>query len=188
MKDAMGFVIVSLEEVVQKDVAWIQWPQDAAIEGDPSKEAISTIRVKSPPGIMPRPDCHLQDRHAIIISGTSYSGEGDAFFDPSKTVALKPGSYMEHPAKAHRHEGANDGKVVLQIIRHRASDPIYSHEAPAGSSPKRNHPIFGYAEISYPRSLPRVRATWQRCGVAAPYATMAGFRKYKSWPDCRRPR
>jgi quercetin dioxygenase-like cupin family protein len=73
------------------------------------------VRVKFPPGLMTRPHFHPDDRHAIVISGTWYTGTGDVF-DPSKTTALKAGSYMKHPAKGHHFDGAKDEEVVLQII------------------------------------------------------------------------
>jgi hypothetical protein len=64
---------------------------------------------------MTRPHFHPEDRHAVVISGTWYTGEGDTF-DPAKTVALKPGSYMKHPAGGHHFDGARDEEVIVQIV------------------------------------------------------------------------
>lgn len=138
VKDEMGFVIVNPQDVVWKDVPGYGGLKAAVIEGNPSKEGIYVIRVKFPPGIMTRPHFHPQDRHAIVISGTWYAGEGDAF-DPDKTVALKPGSYMKHPAKAHHYDGAKDEEAVLQIIGYGPSETIFvdPNEGPTGSSLKK---------------------------------------------------
>jgi quercetin dioxygenase-like cupin family protein len=58
---------------------------------------------------------HAEDRHVTVLKGTWYTGTGEVF-DPAKTVALKPGDYMMHPAKAVHWDGAKDEEVVLQIM------------------------------------------------------------------------
>ena len=113
--DDPGFVRVNPEDVQWRELPGYGGLQFAVIEGDPSKEGIYVVRVKFPPGVMTRPHFHPEDRHAIVISGTWYTGTGDAF-DPNSTVALKAGSYMKHPAKAHHFDGAKDEEAVLQII------------------------------------------------------------------------
>lgn len=58
---------------------------------------------------------HPDDRHVVVLKGTWYTGTGDEFL-PDKTVPLKPGSYMKHPALAHHFDGAKDEEVILQIV------------------------------------------------------------------------
>ena len=114
-RDKAGFVRVTPEEVVWTDRPGYEGVKFAAIQGDPSKPGIYVVRVKFAPGTMTRPHWHPEDRHAIVVAGTWYTGEGDDF-DPARTVPLKAGSYMMHPATAHHYDGAKDGEVIVQII------------------------------------------------------------------------
>jgi hypothetical protein len=50
-----------------------------------------------------------------VLKGTWYTGTGDEF-TPDKTIPLKPGSYMKHPAGLHHFDGAKDEEVILQIV------------------------------------------------------------------------
>lgn len=113
--DDAGFVRVTPEQVEFKDMPGFEGVKFAVIEGDPKKEGIYVVRVKFSPGRMTRPHWHPEDRHAVVLKGTWYTGTGDTF-DPAKTVALKAGSYMKHPAKAHHFDGAKDEEVILQIV------------------------------------------------------------------------
>jgi quercetin dioxygenase-like cupin family protein len=119
-----GFVRIAPEEVKWKELPGYNGLQYAVIEGDPSKPGIYVVRVKFPPGLMTRPHFHPEDRHAIVIKGTWYTGTGDSF-DPASTVGLKPGSYMKHPAKAHHFDGAKDEEVILQLIGYGPSGTIW---------------------------------------------------------------
>jgi quercetin dioxygenase-like cupin family protein len=110
-----GFVRTSPEEVQWKDVPGGLGAQMAIIDGDPSKPGIYVIRMKFPPGVMSRNHFHPEDRHAVVLKGTWYTGTGDAF-DPERTVPLKPGSYMKHPAGGHHFDGAKDEEVIVQIV------------------------------------------------------------------------
>ena len=64
---------------------------------------------------MSRPHFHPDDRFAVVLKGTWYTGTGDTF-EPEKTVGLKPGSFMKHPAKGLHYDGAKDEEVILQLI------------------------------------------------------------------------
>ena len=114
-KDKAGFVRVTPEEVKWTDRPGYDGIKFAVIQGDPSKPGIYVIRAKFSPGSMTRPHWHPEDRFVTVISGTWYTGEGDNF-DPDKTVPLKAGSFMMHPANAHHYDGAKDEEVVVQII------------------------------------------------------------------------
>jgi len=120
-KDAQGFVRIAPE-----DVKWVDEPdglgvQRAVIEGDPSKPGIYVIRVKFPPGVMSRNHFHREDRHAVVIKGTWYTGTGSEFA-PGKTIPLKPGSYMKHPAGAHHFDGAKEEEVIVQLVGYGPSE------------------------------------------------------------------
>lgn len=89
----------------------------AVVEGDPSQPGFYVTVNRFPPGVMSRPHYHPDERNAIVISGTWYTGEGDTF-EPAKTVGLKPGDYMRHPRGGHHYDGALDEEVVVAIMGH----------------------------------------------------------------------
>jgi quercetin dioxygenase-like cupin family protein len=87
----------------------------AKIYGDPTLAgAFYVIQVKFPPYMFDYPHYHPEDRHITVIKGTWYGGTGD-ILDVDKAAALKPGSYMFHPAKAVHWDGAKDEEVIVQI-------------------------------------------------------------------------
>jgi quercetin dioxygenase-like cupin family protein len=112
-KDQGGFVRVAPEEV--KWVKDTDGVERATIAGDPAKEGIYVIRIKFPPGVMSRPHYHREDRYAVVLKGTWWTGTGDVFA-PDKTVPLKVGSFMKHPAGVNHFDGAKNEEVILQII------------------------------------------------------------------------
>jgi len=114
-KDSPAFVRVTPEEVVWKDRPGYDGVKFAVVYGDPSKPGLYVIRAKFSPGTMTRPHWHPEDRYVTVISGTWYTGEGDAF-EPDKAVPLKAGSFMLHPGKAHHYDGAKDVEVIVQIV------------------------------------------------------------------------
>ena len=114
-KDKAGFVRVTPEDVKWTDRPGYDGVKFAVIQGDPTKPGIYVVRAKFAPGAMTRPHWHPEDRYVIVVQGTWYTGEGDTF-DPEKTVPLKAGSFMMHPAKAHHFDGAKDEEVIVQII------------------------------------------------------------------------
>jgi quercetin dioxygenase-like cupin family protein len=87
----------------------------ATMDGDPSKPGLYVIRVKFPPGGMSLNHFHPEDRHVVVIKGTRYAGIGGEFL-PDKTIPLKPGAYMKHPANVHHFDGAKEEEVILQIV------------------------------------------------------------------------
>lgn len=106
--------------VLPEQVKWIPEPdglgfQQAVVEGDPSKPGIYIVHVKFPPWVMSRPHFHDETRYATVIKGTWYTGEGNTFA-PEKTVALKAGSYMKHPAKTAHFDGAKGEEVIIQLM------------------------------------------------------------------------
>ena len=112
--------------------------QQTVVEGDPTKPGIYIIQVKFPPGVMSKPHFHGETRYATVIKGTWYTGEGDEF-TPDKTVPLKPGSFMKHPAGAHHYDGAKDEEVILQLIGMGPSTTTRM---------KPNEGLFGYSRTA----------------------------------------
>jgi len=132
---AIGFTVVvflvatialgqkSTEPVIRISPEQLKWADEpdglgfrqAVVAGDPSKPGIYVIHVRFPPGVMSRPHTHREDRYATVIKGTWYTGEGTEFA-PDKTVPLKPGSFMKHPAGTPHFDGAKDEEVILQLV------------------------------------------------------------------------
>ncbi len=94
--DAKGFVRLTPEQTEWKDVPNGHGVQIAVVSRDPGKAGLYVIRVKFPPGIMSAPHYHPEDRHAVVLRSTWYTGTDDSW-DPDRTVALKPGSYRNGP-------------------------------------------------------------------------------------------
>ena len=113
--DAQGFIRMSPE-----DLAWGTGNamQSIVIVGDPNKPGIYVLRNRFPPGQMSRPHFHDKDRFVTVIKGTWWtaSGPDGDVYDPSKTVPIKTGGFMFHPAGGHHYDGAKDEEVIVQII------------------------------------------------------------------------
>ena len=109
-----GFVRVTPEAVRWETDADGSGMQRAVIAGDPAQPGLYVIRVKFPRGVMSRNHYHREERHAVVIRGTWWTGTGDEFA-PERTVPLTAGSYMKHPAGAHHFDGAKDEEVIVQI-------------------------------------------------------------------------
>lgn len=130
--DGRGFVRIAPEQI-----KWVDEPDGlgvkrAVVQGDPSKPGIYVIRVHFPKGVMSTNHRHREDRHAVVLQGTWWTGTGEQF-TPDKTVPLKAGSYMMHPAGEAHFDGAKDEDVILQLIgvgpsetnRIRPQEPLY---------------------------------------------------------------
>ena len=124
--DARGFVRMTPEQTPWTDVPNGHGVQMAVISGDPSKPGLYVIRVKFPPGIMSAPHFHPEDRHAVVLRGTWYTGTDDSW-DPDRTVGLKPGTYMKHPAGAIHYDGAKDEEAIVQIAGYGPSGTTAAH-------------------------------------------------------------
>lgn len=133
--DARGFVRISPEQVT-----WVDDPagfgvRRATIQGDPDKPGIYVIRIHFPRGVMSLPHFHKEDRHATVLQGTWYTGTGDQF-QPEKTVGLKAGSYMMHPAGERHFDGAREEDVILQLIGYGPSQTTRLSNVPYARSIK----------------------------------------------------
>lgn len=128
-------VRVAPEDVQWRDLPGYNGMQGAVLDGDPRKSGVYVLRVRIPPGLMTRPHFHTEDRYITVMSGTWWVGAGDTF-DPAKTEALKPGTYLHQAARTHHFDGAKDEEVVLQIIGNGPGGTTFIHPAdgPVGSS------------------------------------------------------
>jgi quercetin dioxygenase-like cupin family protein len=88
--------------------------QTAVLDGDPSKPGFYLIINRFPAGVMSRPHTHPDERHVLVVKGTWYTGEGPDW-TPEKTVGLKPGDYMRHPAGGVHWDGALGEEVLVAI-------------------------------------------------------------------------
>jgi quercetin dioxygenase-like cupin family protein len=115
-KDEPDFVRITSAEVRWRDVPDSHGVQQAILFGDPKKPGLYVVRVKFPPHVMDAPHWHPNARYVTVLEGTWYAGTGNAV-DPAKSVPLKAGSFMLHPAKAVHWDGSvGDEPVIVQII------------------------------------------------------------------------
>jgi quercetin dioxygenase-like cupin family protein len=110
----------SVVRVKTDQLKWVDEPnglgfKTAIVEGDPAKPGLYIIQVKFPPGVMSRPHSHREDRYGTVIKGTWWTGSGNEF-TPDKTIPLKPGDFMKHPAGVNHFDGAKDEEVIVQLI------------------------------------------------------------------------
>jgi quercetin dioxygenase-like cupin family protein len=132
--DEMGFVRINAGEEVWKNPFGVG-VEVATLQGDPSKEGIYVLRIKWPPGIMSKPHKHPEDRHVVVLSGTWYTGTGDAF-EPTKAIPMKTGGYMMHPKGAVHWDGTREEGAVIQITGYGPSGNMFvkPDEPPFGKS------------------------------------------------------
>jgi len=107
----------SAQPVLPATFKWADTPrpgfQIGVLEGDPTKAAPFTLRVKFPPNFQEPPHYHSYTQHVTVISGTYYSGRGDKF-DMEKGNALPAGSFMVMPVDT-RHYAWTKEETVIQI-------------------------------------------------------------------------
>jgi hypothetical protein len=136
-KDKAGFTRVAPDEVKWMDRPGYDGVKFAVVHGDPSKPGLYVIRAKFSPGAMTRPHWHPEERYVTVLQGTWYGGEGDNF-EPDKTVPIKAGTFVVHPAKAHHYDGAKDEEVIVQIvgIGPSATNLVHPEQGNTGKSKK----------------------------------------------------
>src|SRR5688500_373348 len=71
--------------------------QAAVLEGDPSKAALFTIRLKFPDGFKVPPHSHPTDEHVTVLAGTLMAGMGDKIDEPAMHT-MTVGSYAKMAA------------------------------------------------------------------------------------------
>jgi hypothetical protein len=107
-----GFVIIQ-----QSELDWgpdLTKTKTITLQGNPNEAGLYIIRIRFPAGTMSRPHFHNQDRFITVIQGTWYAGT-QSTFDPEKTVPIKAGGFMKHPAGAVHFDGAKDEAVIVEI-------------------------------------------------------------------------
>jgi quercetin dioxygenase-like cupin family protein len=118
---AYGQDRAAASKFVSRQPEELKSPDGAAavlIMGDPSKPGMYVVQNTFAPGRTSRPHFHDQDRYITVIKGTwwvSLGAEADVY-NPSKMVAMKPGSFVFHPAGGHHYDGAKDEEAVVRIM------------------------------------------------------------------------
>ena len=87
--------------------------QMAVLHGDPTKSGTFVVRLKFPANYQVAAHYHPTDEHVTIISGELSLGMGDKL-DRAKANTLKPGGYVDLPAKMSHYVWTDSG-VVLQV-------------------------------------------------------------------------
>jgi quercetin dioxygenase-like cupin family protein len=112
------------------DVKWGPVPpniaagaQLAVISGDPSKEGLYVMRLKMPAGYKVPAHYHPQYENVTVLTGEFHVGMGDKL-DIDKGMLLRPGGYVEAPAKMHHYAWVTSDTIV-QIAGHGPFGIIY---------------------------------------------------------------
>jgi quercetin dioxygenase-like cupin family protein len=87
--------------------------QLAVISGDPSKEGLYVIRLKMPVGYKVPAHNHPQYENVTVLSGEFNVGIGDKL-DTEKGMLLRPGGYVEAPAKMN-HFAWTTSDTIVQV-------------------------------------------------------------------------
>lgn len=124
--DENGFIRIQPEQIDWKEVPNSGGVKTAVVAGDPAKPGVYVVRVWFPPGVMSRPHSHPDDRYAIVIKGTWWTGTGETF-DPKSTKPVQAGGFMKHPAGAVHYDGAKNEEVILQLIGIGPGGTTYAH-------------------------------------------------------------
>jgi quercetin dioxygenase-like cupin family protein len=106
--------------------------------GDPSKPGMYVTRNRFAPGSGSRPHYHDQDRYVTVIKGTWYVALGPEadVYNRDKMTALKPGSFVVHPAFGHHYDGAKDEEAIVQIM---GMGPVKTVQLEAASGTAATH-------------------------------------------------
>lgn len=86
----------------------------AVIEGNPSSEGFYIIHARFDSGVMSAPHIHPNDRYVTVLSGTWWAGTGIRE-NRENALALRPGSFMKHPAGKPHYDGSMEGEVIVEI-------------------------------------------------------------------------
>jgi quercetin dioxygenase-like cupin family protein len=100
------------------DVKWGPVPpniaagaQLAVISGDPSQEGPFVMRLKMPAGYKVPAHYHPQYENVTVLTGEFHVGMGDKL-DTDKGMLLRPGGYVEAPAKMHHYAWVTSDTIV----------------------------------------------------------------------------
>ena len=85
-RDDLGFVRIYPEDIQWKELPGLQRTQVCRHRRGSLERGNLRGARQVPTGLMTRPHFHPEDRYAIVISGTWYTGTGDKF-DPSTLLA-----------------------------------------------------------------------------------------------------
>jgi quercetin dioxygenase-like cupin family protein len=85
----------------------------AVLQGDPSKAAPFTVRLRFPNGYKVPPHTHPTEENVTVLSGTFLAGMGTTFTE-SSLQAFSPGAFASIPAD-HAHYAMARGQTVVQI-------------------------------------------------------------------------
>jgi len=108
----------------------------AMLSGDPGKEGLYVIRIKTPAGYKVPAHTHPNDENVTIISGTFNFGMGSKL-DEGKGTVLKAGSFFKAP-KGMQHYAwcSTDGPCIVQV--HGMGPQTLNYVNPADDPRKSN--------------------------------------------------
>jgi hypothetical protein len=100
------------------DIPWRHGENGAAsavLYGDPSKPGLYVQLLKRGANQWSKPHSHPNDRYITVLDGTFWAGSGTGF-DPDRTVALKPGTFMRDVANQVHFDGSKDDGLTVMFV------------------------------------------------------------------------
>jgi quercetin dioxygenase-like cupin family protein len=85
----------------------------AVLQGDPSQNALYTVRLEMPDGYRIAAHFHPTDEHVTVITGAFLVGMGDSI-DVAHATVLTSGGFITAPANAHHYAVAR-GRTIVQV-------------------------------------------------------------------------
>ena len=112
---AEDHVLISADQLkwVPAPPSFPKGAQVAVLAGDPSKEGLYVIRLKTPAGYKVPPHTHPHDENLTVISGTFNLGKGPTL-DEKAVHTLKAGGFMKMP-KGMQHSAWFSEESIVQI-------------------------------------------------------------------------
>ncbi len=121
------------------DFKWVDAPRSMptgtkmqALEGNPTRSGLFTMRIKLPAQTTLMPHSHPQDERVTVLSGAAYIGFGNKV-ELAKAKPFTAGSYYVNPAKLHHYVYFGE-ETVIQLT---GMGPWEIHYLKAPETPKK---------------------------------------------------
>lgn len=121
------------------DFRWVNAPPSMPagakiqiLEGDPTRPALFTMRVKLPAQTTLPPHWHPRDERVTVLSGSAYVGLGSKV-DLGKAKPFTAGSYYVNPARLHHYTYFGE-ETVIQLT---GTGPWEIHYLKPSEPPKK---------------------------------------------------
>jgi mannose-6-phosphate isomerase-like protein (cupin superfamily) len=111
----------ALKAMIPETIPWRTGPSGnatATLFGDQSKPGFYVVMNRFQPGTWDQPHYHAYDRYILILSGTWWVDTGMTYDPEKRTVPLKAGTFVVHPARQIHYDGVRpgSGEVTMMVF------------------------------------------------------------------------